>query len=176
MPSDDVERAREEVIDALARSAEIYGLNRSYGRLYGILYFADDPLSLDDLVEESGYAKSTVSTAMGTLQSYQMVHRQSLPGEGKRAFFEAERDFWYIAREFLRQKAQREVDVMLRALESAETALEDAESEQAERDLEKIRTLKQVYRQSDRLISLLAGTSIDRLIDVLSRLRGDSRS
>ncbi|WP_423746585.1 hypothetical protein V5735_20210 [Haladaptatus sp. SPP-AMP-3] len=59
-----IEDAREEVVEAMAQSADIYGLKRSYGRLYGILFFADEPLSLDELVDESEYAKSTVSTAM----------------------------------------------------------------------------------------------------------------
>ena len=52
-----VAAAREEVIEALARSADVYRLKRSYGRLYGILFFAEEPLSMDDLAERSEYAK-----------------------------------------------------------------------------------------------------------------------
>lgn len=89
-----VESARETVVEAMARSAEVYGLRRSYGRLYGILYYSPDARSLDDLVERSGYAKSTASTAMRALERFHVVHRRSIPGEGKRAFFEAERDRW----------------------------------------------------------------------------------
>jgi DNA-binding transcriptional regulator GbsR (MarR family) len=92
----DAEVARETVIDAIERSAEVWGMKRSYGRLYGILYFALEPLSLDTLTERSGYAKSTVSSAMKTLERYHLIHRQSIPGEGKKAYFEAEMDFWYV--------------------------------------------------------------------------------
>jgi DNA-binding transcriptional regulator GbsR (MarR family) len=90
MSEPDVDAACEEVIEAMARSMEIYGANRSYGRLYGILLFAEDPLSLDTLTEESGYAKSTVSTAMKTFERLYLVHRRAIPGEGKKAYFEAE--------------------------------------------------------------------------------------
>jgi DNA-binding transcriptional regulator GbsR (MarR family) len=164
--------ARETVADALARSAEIYGLNRSYGRLYGVLFFADDPVSLDDLVERSGYAKSTVSTAMNAMERLHLVQRRSIPGEGKKAFYEAQTDFWQVLQEFLKREVQREIDVMVRALDDAETALEAADGEQARRDLEKVRSLKRTYEYSDRLVDLLTSSSIERLTDLVDRLRG----
>lgn len=171
MPDDGVERAREEVIGAMERSAEIYGLKRSYARLYGILFFSAEPRSLDGLVDESDYAKSTVSTAMKDLQRFHVVHRRSLPGEGKKAYFEAETDFWRILQELLRREVSREIEVMTRALESAEETLEDADSEQAERDLRKVRKLKRVYEQGRRAVDVLTSTSIERAVEALGRLR-----
>ncbi|MFB6086856.1 MAG: GbsR/MarR family transcriptional regulator [Halodesulfurarchaeum sp.] len=171
--SDDVAEARETVIEAMERSADIYGLNRSYGRLYGILFFADEPMSLDELVEKSGYAKSTVSTAMKDMAKLHLVHRRSQRGEGKRAFYEAERDFWTIVQEFLRGEVKREIAVMTRALEEAERTLEAAEDEQARSDLEKIRQLLAVYDRSQKLVNLLLSSSIDRLTGLIDRLRGD---
>ncbi|WP_257298307.1 GbsR/MarR family transcriptional regulator [Haloarchaeobius sp. FL176] len=165
----DVERARERVIDALARSADIYGLKQSYGRLYGTLYFAEEPLSLDELAEQSGYAKSTVSTAMSTLRRFHLVRRLSMPGEGKRAFFEAERDLWRVSREFLAQEVSREVNVMVEALGEAEAVLEGADGERAARDLERVRQLKRTYEHADRLVSALSRVPLDRLTDAVER-------
>ena len=168
-----VEQARKEVIEAMEQSAELYGLSRSYGRLYGELFFADDPLSLDELVERSGYAKSTVSTAMKAMDRLHLVHRRSIPGEGKKAFYEAERDFWEVLQEFLRREVAHEIDTMTRALESAEDTLEDVDSEQAGRDLEKIRDLEQTYQRSERLVNVLTSQSIDRLSGLADRLSRD---
>jgi DNA-binding transcriptional regulator GbsR (MarR family) len=170
MPETDADAARERVIEGFERSAEIYGLSRSYGRFYGILFFAHDPMSLDDLAEESGFAKSTVSTAMSELERFHMVHRRSLPGEGKRAFFEAERDFWRILQELLDRQVRREIDTMTRALDDAEAALEAADTERARTDLERIRDLQRVYAQSERLVDLATSASADRLRTALSTL------
>ncbi len=167
----DVQQAREEVIEAMERSAEVYGLNRSYGRLYGILYFRDGPVSLDELTERSGYAKSTVSTAMKSLERLHLVHRRSVPGEGKKAFFEAEREFWQVLQELLRREVRREIDVMTRALEDAEEKLEAAEDERADRDLEKVRHLERTYGRGERLVNVLTGSSIERLTSLLDRVR-----
>lgn len=169
-----VETAREEVIEAMARSAEVYGAKRSYGRLYGILFFADGPLSLDRLVEQSDYAKSTVSTAMNTLNRYHMVRRRSVSGEGKKAFYEAETDFWYIFQQFLQQEVQREIEIMSRALDNAVMTLEATDTEQAERDLEKLRELQDVYQRSEKLISVVTSQPLDRLANLLGKLTPDS--
>lgn len=163
MTDTDADAARERVIEGFERSAEIYGLSRSYGRLYGILYFAHEPKSLDELADDSGFAKSTVSTAMKELERFHMVHRRSVPGEGKKAFFEAERDFWRILKEVLDREVRREIDTMSRALEDAESALEDADTERARKDLERVRDLRRVYDRSEAFVDLVTRAPSDRL-------------
>ena len=163
--------ARETVIEALERSAEVYGLKRSYGRLYGLLFFAEGPLSLDELVAESGYAKSTVSTAMGALERFHLVRRRSVAGEGKKAFFEAETEFWRVFQELLDSEARREIRIMSRALADAEETLAAADGERAAEDLEKVRRLKRVYDQFDRFLDVMTSQSLDRIVSVLDRLR-----
>lgn len=169
--SDEVLAARETVIEAMEHSADIYGLNRSYGRLYGILFFADEPVSLDELVEKSGYAKSTVSSAMTDMQQLHMVYRRSISGEGKKAFYEAERDFWTFIQEFLRSQVQREVTVMSRALADAEETLADADGERAEQDLQRVRKMERMYSRSQELLTLLTSSSVEGLIGLIEHLR-----
>jgi len=171
---DEVTAAREEVIEAMARTAEVWGAKRSYGRLFGVLYFADEPRSLDDLTDESGYAKSTVSTAMSTLERFHLVRRRSLPGEGKKAFFEAETDLWYVLQQFFQNEVSREIRIMSRALDSAAAKLEAADGERAERDLEKVRKLQQIYDRSEQFLSLVTSQSVDRLAGLLERFTDDA--
>lgn len=159
------------MIEALGRSAELYGLNHSYGQLYGILFFSDEPMSLDEIVADSGYARSTVSTAMQKMDRLHLVHRRPVPGEGKTVFYEAERDFWRIVQEFLKHEVQREIDIMTRALDSAAERLEAADDERAAADLEKIRSLQTTYERSQRLVDLLTSSSIERLAGLVDRLR-----
>lgn len=165
----DAAEARERVIEAIERSAELYGVKRSYGRLYGILFFEPEPLSLDELVDRSGYAKSTVSNAMATLERFHMVHRRSIPGEGKRAYFEAETDLWHVFQQFLQQEVRREIVTMSRALEDAEELLEASDADRADRDLERVRRLKRVYDRSETVVDLLSRLSLSRLRELLGR-------
>lgn len=162
--------AREEVIEAFATTAEMYGTRPSYGRLYGVLYFAREPLSLDELAERSGYAKSTVSTAMSTLERYYLVKRRSLRGEGKRAFFEAERDWWYALEQVLEQEGSREIETMTRALDSAEKRLEESDSDRSGADLERVRDLQQFYRQAAFLVEVFSSRSVEQLLAMIAFL------
>lgn len=164
---DRIEAAREEVIEAMANGAEAYGAKRSYGRLYGILFFAEEPLSLDDLVAASGYAKSTVSTAMTTLERFHMVQRRSLPGEGKRAFFEAEDDFWYAVQQFLETTFRRELGAMSRSFEASAMLLEETDTHDADADLERVRRLEAACDRSDALLEALTESSFDELAAML---------
>lgn len=172
MTEDAYEKAKTEVADTMARTGEIYGFNRSYGRLYGILYFSGEIQSLDELAEDSGYAKSTVSNAMQTLERYHLVHRRSLPGEGRKVYYEPETDFWTIIREFLEQQGRREIRIMQRGLENAEVALKDApETEQTKRSKERVHHLQRLYEQSERAIDYLTGVPIDQLISDISDIK-----
>lgn len=171
MEQPDADAAREEVIEAMARSMEIYGLNQSYGRLYGHLFFADEPMSLDELTERSGYAKSTVSTAMSTLERLHFVNRRSIPGEGKKAYFEAETDWWHVFQEILNQEVMREIRIMERSLDSAIETLADADSAKAQHDLEKIRKLQRLYARCEQAVELLTSHSMDQLTSVLKQVR-----
>lgn len=164
-----VAQAREEVINAMARTAKIYGSKQSFGRLYGYLFFADDLLSLDELSEQSGYAKSTVSTAMKTLERYHLVNRRSIPGEGKKAYYEAEDDLWYAIQRFLDEQVSREVDVMSSSLDKSEQLLEDADSKEAQRHREQIQKLNETYEHAQQMIDMLSEVDLQNS-DVLEQL------
>lgn len=164
--------ARETVVEALGRTAELYGTSRSIGRVYGRLFFADDPVSLDELVDRTGYAKSTVSTATSTLERFHLVRRRSIKGEGKRAFFEANRDLWAVFQRFMEQQVTREIRIMLDALEEAEEALAQAEGERASRDLERIRSLRRTYERAETAVRTLSRLPVERLRSLFEGLGG----
>lgn len=172
MDQQELDAARTDVIEAMGRSGELFGWKRSYGQLWGVLIFAEDPLSLDELSEESDYAKSTVSTAMKTLERIHVAHRRSMPGEGKKVYYEAETDVWYIVQQLLNQEGRREIQIMRRALDSAAETFERADSEKAKKDLETVRKIQRLYDRAEQVIDLVTGQSVDRLISVLKRMRG----
>lgn len=152
---------REEVIEALERAAEMYGLNRSGGRVYGVLYFADEPLSIGELVERTGYAKSTISTVTRQLDRVGLVRRRS--GEGRRVNFEARTDLWFVMQDVYHQFARREMDATTRTLRRAERRL-DEES----RTLAQVRALRERYEEVRTLFDLMSQFSLPELVELLA--------
>ena len=69
------------MIDACVKGANNRGCCDAVGVLQGTLFLTGVPLSMDQLVEETGYSKSTVSTNMGILERIGLVKRVVIPGD-----------------------------------------------------------------------------------------------
>lgn len=154
----------------MEKAARLYGMNESIARIYGTLYFNEE-MTLDQLSEETGYAKSTVSRVTKKLERFYMVESRKKPGEGRTKFYTAEEDLEEPFKRLLENEVSQEIEIMLDALEEAEEELEEKGDEKG---LEKVRNLKDSYTKFDRFISLLSslpdGKIFQRLQERLSQV------
>jgi DNA-binding transcriptional regulator GbsR (MarR family) len=91
--SQKLEKARMRVIDSITQNMILYGITPSIGRLYGLLYFNDEPMSLDSMKDELGMSKTSMSTSVRQLQELKMVEKVWKKGERKDLYHSA--DDWY---------------------------------------------------------------------------------
>jgi DNA-binding transcriptional regulator GbsR (MarR family) len=178
MSDEDPAAIRADVIESMERSAEVYGLSRSAGRVYGVLYFAESPLSIPELVDETGYAKSTISNVTRKLTRIGLIRRRSSGGGGRRVRFEPERDLWFVLRDVFRQYLRREMDLTRRTLDGALDRLEDLDERDADEDLderdvsddlERVRELQDTYGEFQTLLDLATDHSVGELIEAIER-------
>ena len=155
--------ARERVIESMEQSAEVYGLSRSAGRLYGVLYFSDEPRSIQELVEETGYAKSTISNVSRRLTRIGLVHRRSSAGGGRRVQYTAEREIWFILQDVFQQYVQREIQTTVRTIRRAQAQLPENSDSEAER----IKELRETYEDLQEIVTLASTFSAAELRDAL---------
>jgi DNA-binding transcriptional regulator GbsR (MarR family) len=163
MSEEDSAAARERVIESMEQSAEVYGLSRSAGRIYGVLYFSDEPLSIPDLVDETGYAKSTISNVTRTLTRIGMIRRRSSDGGGRRVRYTAEREIWFILQDVFQQYVQREIQTTLRTIQRAQAQLPDGNEPEAEQ----IEELRATYEDLEEIVSLVSDFTAAELRDAL---------
>lgn len=164
MSSDEMTDARERIIESMEQSAEVYGLSRSSGRIYGVLYFADEPLSIPELVDATGYAKSTVSNVTRTLTRIGLVHRRSSEGGGRRVQFEPEREVWFTIQDVFQQYIHREMQATLRTIRRAEDQLSDEDNPH---ERERIRELRETYEDLREIVQLATEFSAAELREAL---------
>ncbi|UOF91643.1 transcriptional regulator [Fodinisporobacter ferrooxydans] len=107
---------RNQVIEAIAQTMDLYGATTSSGRLYGILFFEDHPLTLDEMKERMGMSKSSMSYAVRALEKSKMVERISAD-HSRKDQFQAESNFFDAFRNFFIDKLQFEIDVMTTAIQ-----------------------------------------------------------
>ncbi|WP_369011870.1 GbsR/MarR family transcriptional regulator, partial [Robertmurraya sp. DFI.2.37] len=61
----------------------LYGVTESVGRLYGSLYFQEEPMTLDAMKDELGMSITSMSTSVRGLMELKMVEKVWKRGERK---------------------------------------------------------------------------------------------
>ena len=157
-----------------------WGVNRTVGQIYAVLFIAEAPLCADDLVERLGISRSNVSMGLKELQSWNLVRQRPVPGD-RREFFTTPDDIYSIVRTLVNERKKREIDPtlsMLRELLMQTPA--NAQEEHAQSRLKDMHELIELLTawyadieklETDRLIQLLSlGSKVAKILEVKDRI------
>ena len=95
-----------------------WGINRTVGQIYALLYVTEAPLNADDITEALGMSRSNVSMGLKELQSWRLVRLRHLPGD-RREYFSAPEDIWQILQTLVEERRKREIDPTMSMLRGA---------------------------------------------------------
>ncbi|MFZ3580193.1 GbsR/MarR family transcriptional regulator [Virgibacillus sp. DJP39] len=121
---DRLNEARDIMESAIAQSMVIYGVTPSVGRIYGVLYFANEPLTLDDIKDQVAMSKASVSNGMRELLETEMVTKVWKKGERKDHFV-AEKDFLRNFLNYFMKKLRQERNLIMKAAEQTSPVLKN---------------------------------------------------
>ena len=100
--------------DGVAAICRLYGINPLLGRVYAVLFTSPEALSLGELCQRVGAAKSTTSVALRRLLSLRLVRRRSQRAD-RRDFYEVVSDLWAVLREWNQSYFQPEIAMWQRS-------------------------------------------------------------
>jgi DNA-binding transcriptional regulator GbsR (MarR family) len=92
-----------------------WGINRTVGQIYALLYVSARPLNADEIAEALAFSRSNVSMGLKELESWRLVKLQHIPND-RREYFSAPDDVWAIFRTLADERRKREVDPTLSML------------------------------------------------------------
>jgi DNA-binding transcriptional regulator GbsR (MarR family) len=95
-----------------------WGINRTVGQIYALLYVSAKPLNADEVGEALGFSRSNVSMGLKELQSWNLVRLLHQPND-RREYFQAPEDVWAIFRTLAAERRKREIDPTLTMLRDA---------------------------------------------------------
>ncbi|MFN3630223.1 MAG: GbsR/MarR family transcriptional regulator [Casimicrobiaceae bacterium] len=95
-----------------------WGVNRTVGQIYALLYVSPQPLNADEIAERLGLSRSNVSMGLKELQSWRLVQLQHRPGD-RREYFTTPEDVWSIFQVLAEERRKREIDPTLSMLRNA---------------------------------------------------------
>jgi DNA-binding transcriptional regulator GbsR (MarR family) len=164
----DLDEARQRMIENLSRISEFWGYSRAMGGLYAALYLSPGPVSLDELVPIVGVTKGAISTNVRALEQLGMVHRHVRAGDRK-DYYEADTDFWKIAKTVLERRQKPEFDKALSGVSSTLQQVRSRPHSQPNADL--ARFYEQRLAAMERFFHTLDGIVATLL--QMERLRAD---
>ena len=161
-----------------------WGINRTVGQIYALLFVSDKPLCADQIAETLEFSRSNVSMGLKELQAWRLVRLRHQPGD-RREFFEAPADVWEIFRVLAEERRRREIEPTLSMLRSA---LLQSPSNEAERHAQQ--RMREMHELIDRLMTWFddvqklspetalqlmgMGARVTRVLELKDRLTGKS--
>lgn len=163
-----LEKARERVIEAIAQNMHLYGVTPSIGRLYGMMFFHNQPLTLDEMKEELGMSKTSMSTSVRTLLDLKMVDKVWKKGSRK-DLYTIEGDWYQNFIDLFSIKWRSAISVNKHAIEkSLKELLELLDNEEIDNeiktlvssDIEKLKNTLEYYEWLNRLVDTFESEEI----------------
>jgi DNA-binding transcriptional regulator GbsR (MarR family) len=152
----DLTEARNQMVENLSRISEFWGYSRAMGGLYAALYLSPGPLSLDELVPIVSVTKGAISTNIRSLEQLGMVHRHLRPGDRK-DYYEADTDFWKIAKTILERREKPEFDKALNGVSSTLQQVRSRPRSRSQEDSDLARFYEQRLEAMERFFHTLDG-------------------
>lgn len=163
-----IEKAEGAVVNSIAETMDLYGVSPSTGRLFARMYFKHQPMTLDDMKDDLGMSKPSMSIAVRNLQEISIVHKVWQKGSRKDSFM-AEKNFFNYFSHFFGNKWEREAKLNLSAIDYAEVLLqqvindEEADEESIERakiDCEQLEDYRKYCKWLERLADVIESGKI----------------
>ncbi len=99
------EELESEAIEYFVSFVQMFGLQKSIGQIYGLLFVSVDSLAMDDIVARLGISKGSVSQGLTVLKGLGAVTSHSVPDD-RREHFQADLNVSRIVTHFFEDRLQ----------------------------------------------------------------------
>jgi DNA-binding transcriptional regulator GbsR (MarR family) len=174
MTTQSLTQIKQDFTEGMSQISRFWGFPKGMGAIFGVLYLSPTPLSLDEIVQETGLTKGAISTEIRALARMGLVHRSSRLGDRK-DYYEAEADFYAAIRSILKERQNSEFDRAIRSVKDTLTTMENnwVEDEEWNFVYERVKALQDFFDAIDSLtkavirLESLGLTNITKILGVL---------
>ena len=174
--SEQITQLKQDFTEGLSQISKFWGFPKGMGAIFAVLYLSPSPLSLDELVEQTGLTKGAISTNVRALARMGLVLPTTKLGDRK-DYYEAETDFYKSIRAILKERQNSEFDSAVQSVRDTLEKLEAGQGfeDEAERQflLERVRALQSFFDALDGLVRAvvrldgLGITTIEKILSIL---------
>ncbi len=158
-----------------------WGINRTVGQIYALLYLSDEPLNADQIVESLGFSRSNVAMGIKELDAMKLIMLRHIPNDRK-DYYATHEEIWDIVRNLVEARRKREIDPTLSMLRGV--IMERPSSKQEEHAQIKMEEMHDLIdmltdwyeemqkMETERLVNLLKmGSKVYKLYEMKNKLK-----
>ena len=167
-------KIKQDFTEGLSQISRFWGFPKGMGAIFAVLYLSPTPLSLDEIVSETGLTKGAISTEIRALARMGLVHRSSKLGDRK-DYYAAEADFYAAIRSILQERQNSEFDRAVRSVKDTLAKMDEnwVEDDEWKFVYERVQALQGFFDAIDSLtkavmkLESLGITNVTKILGVL---------
>ncbi|WP_417358213.1 GbsR/MarR family transcriptional regulator [Flavobacterium sp.] len=105
-----------------------WGINKTMAQIHALLMVSNEPLSMEDIMEELQISRGNASMNIRALIDWGIVYKEFKHGE-RREFFTAEKDLDDLAIKIAKERSKREIKPALKVLKEVSTDVDTKTTE-----------------------------------------------
>lgn len=131
-----------------------WGINRTMAQIHALLLISPEHLSAEDVMEQLSISRGNANMNLRELIDWGLVQKVFVPGERKE-FFSAEKDIWKVARQIVKERKKRELDLMLPVLKELSEVEGDKRDKSVKTFTDTINNIRKFSEQADKLLDTM---------------------
>jgi DNA-binding transcriptional regulator GbsR (MarR family) len=140
-----------QAIDLFIGFVGLFGLPKSIGELYGLLFFTSQPLAMDDLMQRLNMSKGAASQGLKLLRAFGAIKTVYVPGS-RRDYYLAEVELSRFAAGFIKEELQPHLDHGLLRLQRMESLISELPATDQSGAINRLSRLRHWHEKSQDLI------------------------
>ncbi|MEO7310999.1 MAG: transcriptional regulator [Chitinophagaceae bacterium] len=164
-----LEDAKKQFIAAWGSFGSNWGINRTMAQIHALLLVSHEPLSADDVMKQLAISRGNVNMNLRELIDWTLVDRVIITGERKE-FFTAEKDIWKVARIIVKERKKRELEPMLKFLDTVIEVDGDRNDKANKTFTEAISNIKKFSLQADKTLDTIIKADENWFVGTLLKL------
>ena len=146
--------AKAQFIANWGRFGTNWGINRTMAQIHALLLVSPDHLSADEVMEQLAISRGNANMNLRELIDWGLVQKVIVPGERKE-FFTAEKDIWKVARQIVKERKKRELDLMIPVLKELSEVEGDRRDKAVKTFTDTIQNIRKFSEQADKTLDTM---------------------
>lgn len=164
--------SRKRIMESITQNIHLFGQPPSAGRQYSMLFFENKPMTLDEMADELGMSKTSMSTSIRSLAESKLVERVWERGVRK-DLYEVNDDWYQNFIDTFSLRWGRSISLHLSAIRKSHKELDKLIADEktdpkvielAKQDIEKLIYIRNYYEWLERLVDAFEDHDIFDLV------------